>query len=643
MKKSIATGIGVMAVALAFAAKDPVIMTINGVDVPKSEFEYLYNKNNQQQINPQSLEEYVDMFQLYKMKVADAKAEGLDTLVSFRKEMEQYRHDLAAPYLADSTYLHQLVQEAYDRSQKEVEAKHIMLFKTRDLNKNKELRARIDSIKGVLDKGGNFEELAGQFSQDRASAQKGGNMGFITAGNFPYSFEVMAFSLPEGQISEVVESPVGYHILKGGKSRPARGRVKAAHILKLSKGDEAHKALAKHEIDSIYQLVKANPDKFAEIAKKNSDDRGSAAKGGELPWFGAGEMVAEFDSVAFAIPVGAISEPFETTFGYHIISKIDKRGVPELNQMKNGVLSKISNPQDERYKMVRKHQTARFALKHKAKFNEKTVAAMRAQVAKAGLDSLFFQNWTSGPMSGMPLVTVDGKNIPAKEFASSINKIRQADPAMAAAALDENLDSYLSGLLINAEEERLAKEEPDYRNLLKEYTEGSLLYEVSVRKVWDRAAKDTEGLNRYFKAHKEDYKWSEPHVKGIFVQTVNDSVADLIRARAAELDPSVVVDSLRKEFKGKIALERILIAKGGNPMVDHVAFGGPKVESSIANYQTYFMINPRILNAPEEVQDVKGLVTSDYQTEFQNAWEAELRKKYPVSVNRKVLKTVSRK
>ena len=139
--------------ALAFAAKDPVIMTVNGVDVPKSEFEYLYNKNSQQQINPQTLEEYVEMFKLYKMKVADARAEGIDTTASFLKETEQYRHDLAAPYLTDSIYINQLVQEAYDRSKEEVEAYHIMLFKTRDAAANVSLRQRIDSLESVLKAG----------------------------------------------------------------------------------------------------------------------------------------------------------------------------------------------------------------------------------------------------------------------------------------------------------------------------------------------------------------------------------------------------------------------------------------------------------------------------------------------------------
>ncbi len=183
MKHTLLAGFGLGVLALAYAAKDPVIMTVNGVDVPKSEFEYLYNKNSQQQINPQTLDEYVEMFKLYKMKVADAKAEGLDTLSSFIKETEQYRRDLAAPYLADSVLLNKYIDEAVDHARQEAEAIHIMLFKTRDAATNRVMKQRMDSIRGVVLSGGDFAELAKQYSGDRSSSSRGGRMGWIVANN----------------------------------------------------------------------------------------------------------------------------------------------------------------------------------------------------------------------------------------------------------------------------------------------------------------------------------------------------------------------------------------------------------------------------------------------------------------------------
>lgn len=643
MKKSVAAGLGACAVALAFAAKDPVIMTVNGVDVPRSEFEYLYNKNSQQQINPQTLDEYVEMFKLYKMKVADAKAEGIDTTAAFLKETAQYRHDLAAPYLTDSVYINQLVKEAYDRSLEEVEAYHIMLFKTRDAAVNASLRQRADSLRDVLRGGGDFADLAVRYSQDRGSKNRGGWMGWIVAGAYPAAFELEAYSLPEGAISDVVDSPVGYHILKGGKHRKARGKVQVSHILKLTQGkDDAGMAQAKKEIDSLYNVVKSAPETFNAVASANSEDRGSARQGGMLPWFGAGEMVAEFDSVAFSLADGEISEPVKTTYGYHIIRRYDSQEVPSLEKMKPQAIARITNPQDPRFKLVRDRQTAAFAKKHKGSLNAKTVAALRADVERQGLDSLLFAKWTVAPSGDLPVASIDGKARKVSDFMSAISYLRVPASANAVEAFDDNLDTYYNSLLVDAEELSLEQSEPDYRNLLKEYIDGSLLYEVSVRKVWDKAAKDTEGLRSFFERNRDNYKWTEPHAKGFLVQASNDSVAGLIRERAAQLAPDTLVQTLRREFKGNIAVDKVLVSKGTNAMVDNIMFGAPQVQPSNAKYKVYFMINPRVLMEPEEVNDVKGLVTSDYQNEFQAEWENELRRKYPVSVNEKVLRQVRR-
>ena len=241
MKSSLFIGAGLaLTAAVAFAAKDPVVMTVNGRDVHRSEFEYLYHKNTKQQIEPQPLDQYVEMFKVYKLKVADALANGVDTTKTFKRDMNQYRSELAGPLLVDSVLLYKLAHEQYDRGATEREVHHIMLFKTPDKAKNRELRQRMDSLHTVLANGGDFEELARQFSQDQGSKANGGNMGFVMAGMLPVEFEEVMYSLPEGQISDVTETQMGYHILKGGASRPFSGFCEASHILFSTQGkDEA--------------------------------------------------------------------------------------------------------------------------------------------------------------------------------------------------------------------------------------------------------------------------------------------------------------------------------------------------------------------------------------------------------------------
>ncbi|MDE6297690.1 MAG: peptidyl-prolyl cis-trans isomerase, partial [Muribaculaceae bacterium] len=628
MKTKMLVGLGVSAFALALAAKEAVVMTVNGEDVPKSEFEYLYHKNSQQQMTTQPIEEYVNSFKLFKLKVAEARAEGLDTLPEFVKEMEQYRHDLASPYLADSTYMYKLLDESVDRAKSEVEARHIMLFKSRDASENKAKRQKIDSLRNVLMNGGNFEELATKYSEDRRSSLKGGDMGYITALQYPYTFETAAYNLPEGKISEVVESPAGYHILKGGKRRPASGEVLASHILIMTQGDADKEAKAKVLADSLYKVVSANPDEFADVARRFSEDPGSARAGGKLDWFGRGRMVHEFDSVAFAIPDGTVSEPFKTRFGYHIIYRQDHKGAPSAQDLKPRFLSIVSSNMDPRSKMIRDNQSEKLAKKLKGKLNKTVVDDLRSKVAVNGIDSVFYAETSNDSRT---IAQIGNKNYPVKDFIKSLGGRLSPDMKSSLNIFDDLVDIYFNDILIGAEEDRLLASKPEYSNLYNEYVNGSLLYEVSVRKVWDKASKDEDGLKHYFEVNKDKYVWEEPRAKGYLVQASNDSVAELVKKRAMVLGRDSLVNTIRKEFPKEVSISKVLETKGNNAMIDHLLFGGPEATPGSGKFTEYFMIDPRVIIVPEEMQDVRGLVTADYQNALQKEWEDELVKKYPVT------------
>lgn len=641
MKTKLLLGAGLGVCALAWAAKDPVIMTVNGVDVPKSEFEYLYHKNSQQQLSPQPIDEYVDMFVNYRLKVADAIAEGIDTTAAFRQEMAQYRHDLAAPYMADSVYLNQLVKEAFDRSREEVETSHIMIFKKPSPQQNEQALAKLDSIRSLILAGEDFAALAAENSEDRGSKARGGSLGFISAGKFPYNFEKAAFALSQGEVSEIVESPMGYHLIKTDHRRPARGTVRAAHILILDQnGTPEESATRKARIDSIYQIVKADPSKFDDMAVRFSDDKGSARQGGLLQWFGSGMMVQEFDSVAFALPVGEISEPVRTQFGWHIIHKLDRKDPPSLQEMKPMELARIASPQDERNSMVKRHQTDMLARKHGLRVNDATLSALREQAESQGIDSVFYARFSAPEFAGAELLRIGKSPVALKGMLDLMRSASAPAGAPARKLLDSSLDNFENRELVDVEETWLEENQPDYRNLIHEYTNGSLLYEASVRKVWDKAAKDTEGLQDYFDQNRASYAWDAPRAKGILVQAKNDSVAADISRRYLELDKADAVNTLKKEYKGEAQIDRVLVYRGQNPIVDSLMYGVGEATPSNAAYTVCFMLDGRLIDAPEEISDVRGLVTGDYQEALEQEWVSELRSKYPVTINRKVLSKV---
>ncbi len=642
-RKHIAALALIAAATFSASAKDEVIMTVNGVDVPRSEFEYLYHKNQQQQVDPQSLDEYAEMFTIYKLKVADALAQKLDTMASFRKEMDQYKAELAAPYMTDSLYLNSLVKEAYDMSRDEVEAFHIMIAKGATYKDVAAARAQADSLHQVLLNGGDFAELAAKYSIDRASNNAGGRMGYILAGRFPYYFEKAAYSLAPGEISDVVESPQGFHILKGGKRRPARGTVLVEHIMKMvpANASAEEQASAKASIDSIYNAVVANPEKFEELARTLSDDKGSGRQGGRLNWFGAGMMVEPFDSAAFALQVEEISMPVRSQYGWHVIRKLDAKEPADLAEMKPNVLKRISNPQDERFKLVDHNLIEKLQRKLKANIINKNLDAICKEIKANGIDSAWrAKALDKTGLGATEIARIGNKAITLADWAEGSSPMTVPAGIQAENEFRNSVYAYYGNCLKDAEADWLYDNEPDYRNLLNEYREGSLLYEASLREVWDKAAKDNDALTDYFNAHKADYSWTKPHVKGILVQATNDSVAGLVRTALREVSDDAGLKAIRKQFAGKASIDRILMEQGQNAMVDNIMFGGEKVTPNNKKYTVYFIFEPKLLEAPESMSDVKSLVTSDYQNQLERDWVNSLKARYPVTVNKKVLKKV---
>lgn len=640
MKSSLFIGAGLaLTAAVAFAAKDPVVMTVNGRDVHRSEFEYLYHKNTQQQIEPQPLDQYVEMFKVYKLKVADALANGVDTTKTFKRDMNQYRNELAGPLLVDSVLLYKLAHEQYDRGATEREAHHIMLFKTPDKAKNRELRQRMDSLHTVLANGGDFEELARQFSQDQGSKANGGNMGFVMAGMLPVEFEEVMYSLPEGQISDVTETQMGYHILKGGASRPFSGFCEASHILFSTQGKDETRVYAL--ADSVADVLRQDPSQFTALAKKYSNDPSVAQNGGALPPFSTGKMVKEFSDAAFALADGEISDPVKTRFGYHVIYKRGHQGMQPFDNAKAGLFARITNPGDARNEILLDNNWEKWGKRFKLKNNAKLVAELRQNIASEGVEKALADAMAAG-RGGETLFKI-GKDIYTlgdfNNYAATLAK-RNNDPDEAR-FFDKALRRFQTNMLREDAYDAVIGENPEIGNLLNEYRDGSLLYEISLRNVWDKAAKDTEGLNRYFSEHRGDFSWSEPRVKGFLVKAESDSLANAVRLRMQQLGTDTLVKTIRSEFGMPVSIDRILVKKGDNQIVDYLVFNESQGDAPfVQGYPAYFVYDIRTLKEPEELNDVKGLVTSAYQDQLEQDWIRDLKQRYPIVVNEKELKKI---
>ena len=627
-----------LASALSLGAKndvDPVLVRVAGKAVPLSEFEYLYHKNNSQQLELLTPEQYLQMFVDYKLKVADAEAAGLDTTATFRGEFLQYRDELAKPYLRDNSVADSLVAEAYGHYGDAVTVSHIMLPLTPAGH------AAADSLFAAIRGGASFEALASERSIDQPSAVRGGLMGPVTPGRFPWAFEKAAYDTPVGGVSEPVNSGFGWHLIRVESRRPSDGEVKAAHILRLTGGRGGDSPERQKElIDSIYEAARTGSD-FGELARQFSQDPGSGRKGGDLGWFGRGVMVQPFDSVAFALSDGAVSEPFETQFGWHIIFKEASRKGRSLDEMRREIEKAMER--DDRATAPERVFASRAVAARGGRVNGAAVAAIEAAVAAAAdgtaLDSLLL----SPALAGMTAYELEGGRGTVGQAAGRVAGVvvSDLDRGIARVAAEQALEAALTEAALDMARADLMVTNTDYRNLMNEYRDGILLFEVANNKVWERASRDTEGLEAFFRDHRERYAWDVPHFKSYVIFAATDAKVDEALAYAATLDASDrqgFTEAMRKRFGKDVKVERVLAAKGDNPITDYLAFGGEKPAPKSKQWACYGVWDAKVVDAPENAADVRAAVVADYQTALEKAWLDELHAKYPVKVNKKVLR-----
>lgn len=586
MKKVLLSIVLLAGSLMGFAQEDKVLLTINGEPVMLSEFLYIYEKNNQENsLEKKSMEEYLDLFINFKLKVTEAIAQGVDTTEAFKKELAGYRAQATPKYLQDQEAIDSLVVMSYNRKANVRRAAHIAIQCPADADsatvaaataKIELARERVTTgVEKKVKKGRKwitvrepeaFADVAREMTEDPAGKENGGELGWIEVFRFVYPFEDAVYTTPVGEVTPIFRSPYGFHIALVEEER-AYEEVHAAHIMKMMpRGNEATAMDAKKKIDSLYQAVLAGAD-FAQVAIENSDDKGSAVRGGDLGWFGRGMMVQPFENITFGLEEGAMSEPFPTRFGWHFVKLYEKRGIQPLDSIRQQMLNQVK-------------RDVRFAEAEKS-FIQKT----RAEY-----------------------------NLPAEMTDAEVK-------AYADAHLEEKYE--------------------DLRNLVREYHDGILLFDVSLREVWDKANKDTKGLAAYFKANKKNYTWDEPRFKGYMIYAKDEVSAKAAKQIAKSANPDSVVNYINQRINVDsvtyVRVEHGLWTKGKNAAVDRYAFKDKAAEYTPAEEFPFVIPVGKVIKAPQEYTDVRGQVTTDYQDYLEKLWVEALREKYPVVVNKEAL------
>lgn len=569
--------------------KDPVVMNIDGKDVRRSEFEYFYNKNNGQEVTEEkTFDEYVELFVNYKLKVAEAYRQGVDTTQSYKDELEGYRKQIVEPYLQIPGWADTLLTQAKERKLWEVHASHLLLTCDQDAPET-----TVDSLYQVVlgyqhevENGADFDSLARLHSQDPSARQNAGDLGYFSSLQMVYPFEQAAFTTPVGK-TKVVRSRFGWHLIKVFDKRPrSQEEVLVAHIMKnLPRGPQtADTPDPKQQIDSIYTELKGGAD-WNKLCEDCSDDQYTAKKGGAYPWLNRqARFPKEWLDVCYEVEKGSYSQPFATQFGWHIIKVLDKRDQAPADSAQDAKLKDQLSKDPERVKAGQ----------------EAYIEQVRARLGADKKLCKTAAQWT-----------------------------------------DEQVMAWA--------EAQLEVENQDFRNLYREYHDGLMLFDVSSRAVWDKASQDSVGLATFFNANREKYTFDKPRFKGAFIECVDD---DMLYNRLKEIydnnEPMAAADVVRKTVLSDTLLTpnpksprfhivNGLFSQGDNACVDKERLNVAGAQFTPKEKMPRVMTYGRVLTAPDDLSDVRGTVIADYQTELEKVWVEELRKKFAVKIYQKEL------
>jgi peptidyl-prolyl cis-trans isomerase SurA len=634
--------------------EDPVLFTVQSTPVRVSEFQYIYNKNNQDKADytEKSLRDYLDLYVQFKLKVQKARDMKLDTLSALRSELDGYRRTLAKSYLEDKEVTDKLIRETFDRMQQDVDVSHIFVAVDKNAKSVDTLKAYNKAMRllGMINSGKSFDQIAADSSEDKSAKENHGNLGFVTA-MLPdgyYSVEKAVYAAKPGSVVGPVRSNTGYHILRVNGFRPARGEVEVAQIL-LRKGDNpAKNAAQKLRMDSVYTQLKSGG-KWDDLCAKYSEDKVTAVKGGYVGFFGINRYQKTFEDASFALDKdGDYTQPVETTIGWHIIKRISRRAIGSYEGMKRPLTERVKR--DSRSEIAKQSMINR--IKKDGSFQEYPDAL--AKWSSKQIDTIFLTfKWKPDPSKPQDLLMRFGNNrkysvADFEEYCARSGRDRMRGAGLPMGETVSKLyKSWTDEVAMSFEESQLDKKYPDFRSLMHEYEDGIMLFEALKINVWDRANTDSVGLDKYFKANlSTKYKWDERAKVSIYTLKSDDPKLLMEVREFASKKPS---DAVLKKYNKKGDILTVLdktYEKGKNKDLNDIwTAGGMTAPKSDAGTKTasFTKVESIVPPSPKTLQEARGYAVADYQDYLEKQWVEDLRKAYPVQIDEAALKGMVKK
>jgi len=619
---------------------DPVLFSVEGDPVRVSEFKYIYSKTNGDKANfsEASLDEYLQLYIKFKLKVKKAKALKLDTIQELKRELDGYRRQLADSYLINKEVTEALTKEAYERMKQDVEVNHIFFqlpasANTEDINR---VRDRALSVKDQLDKGATFSTLARSYSEDKSVRTNAGRIGYISA-LFPkgfYTLETAAYSLPLETVSEPIRTPNGWHLIRITDRRPARGQVEVAHILLRTQNQVKREVRAK--IEDLQKQLQDGAS-FETLAKEHSEDQRTASKSGYIGYIGINQFQEPFEDAAFAIPAdGQISPIVESEIGMHLIKRISKKPLGTYAEEKSVIEALVKK--DTRFEASKDALLEN--IKKNGNFQEFPIILER--FIQTQNDTIFTFRWKA-PLRGKSqvLMILNDQKINMEEFytflaSATRQRMRLSGTTKVGDGIKSLYQDFVKDICLRYEEQQLEEKYPDFKSLMREYAEGILLFEVTKQHVWDKAAKDTSGLKAFYPQVKDKYNWApKANITTYQIPIRANAMLQSVREYAVNHNPAEVKENFN--FKD-LSFTESTIEQGKSPEAKSIEkwepgyLSIPRINRSAETY-SFIKVESVTPSRPKTLSEAKGYIIADYQDFLEKEWVNLLRKEFDVKVN----------
>ena len=640
----------------SLAQNKKVLLSIGDENITVGEFYNVYEKSNSQGdvIDKKSMEEYLNLYINFKLKVKEALDLRMDTNSAFISELDGYREQLAKPYFVDESINEDLFAEAWDRKQKDVRASHILIKIDENASPEDTLIAynKVMDFRNRIMNGENFGDLAVEMSEDPSARDREatgrrpfmrgnrGDLGYFSVFDMVYPFESGAYNSEIGDVSLPIRTQFGYHLIKLDDKKNAMGQAQVAHIYFMipPNATAADSARVEKKANKVYQeILDGKP--YIDAVSEYSEDKGSAKTGGLLPWFGVNRMVPEFIEIVYQLnDSGDIAKPLLTAYGWHIVQLKGKKPIKPYDEIKDELKKKVlKDSRAEKSKDI-------IVEKIKKDFKFKEYSKAKNSFYTVVDSSILIGKWEISNADGLEktLFKIGNKKYTQKDFADYLFANQKNQTRVAVDIyVNKEYDKFVNEKCLDYFDSNLEKTYPEFDLLMKEYRDGILLFELTDEKVWSKAIKDTTGLKEFYNKNKNNYMWDERLDASVY--TVRDpEILDDVQAKVFEgVSDYEILLLYNNDSITNVAVESEKFLKGENKIIDSIEWEVGNSKDIINGEETSFVLVREVLPPQiKEMNEARGLIIADYQNYLEAEWIKLLKEKYNVKINKKVLSTL---